>query len=534
MTVMMTRHPAWISDGSLLPDHHGYGQRAVDFLKWMRHPKSHSGRFHMDEWQERIVRKIYGTTRPDGSRQYRTVFLMVGRGGRKTALAAGLECLHLVGPERISGSQIYSAANSQKQAGLCHREMAGIIRNTPLLKRATKIQDTLKRVRYVKQDVIYEAMSADASNAHGLTPAFSFIDELHEFRSRDLLDAIRTGHNKTRNSLLFIATTAGAGRDTPAYDFYAYAKDVAANPEIDPTFLPIMFEAHADDDWQDEAIWREVNPGLDFGYPDLEGLQNYAREAAHRPSQRDAFRRLHLGIWLEQSESPWLDMAIYDEGARPIDLDELKGQPCFVGVDLGFTEDLSAIVAAFPRPDGTVIIVPYIYAAEDTLLQRQENDGQPWIKWRDEGHLLTTEGRSVDIDVIEDKIRELCETHDVEEIAIDRFGAHGVRRRLEDDGLPIFEHGQSFGHMGPPIKAIERLVLEGRLIHGGHPVLRNHFANAYLRADDMGNQRFQKGRDRSRKVDGAIAATMACGRADAAIEAGSVFDNYEPGSLVLG
>lgn len=535
MTETKTRRPAWIFDDSPLPDPHGHGQRAIDFLRWMNHPKSHTGKFELLPFQERIVRKVYGTTREGGIRQYRTVFLMVGRGARKSALAAGLELLHLVGPERIPNGNIYSAANSQKQAALIHREMAGIIRATPRLAKGITIQNTQKRCIYRKKDIIYEAMSADASNAHGLTPTtLTVIDELHEFRTSDLLDAIRTGHNKVRNSLLFIATTAGAGRDTPAYDFYCYARDVAADPSIDPTFLPILFEAQPDDDWRDESIWHAVNPGLADGFPDLDGLRSYAREAEHRPSQRQAFARLHLGVWLEQNESPWLDMAIYDEGARPIDLDALKGEPAFLGIDLGFTEDLAAIVAAFPRPDGTVIIVPFIYAADDTLLQRQEKDGQPWLQWKEDGHLFTTTGRSVDLNVIEEKIRELCETYDVEEIAIDRYGASGVRRRLEDDGLPIFEHGQTASHMGPPIKAVERLVLESRLIHDGHPVLRNHFANAYLRSDDMGNQRFQKGRDRSRKVDAAIAATMACGRADAAIEAGSVFDNYEPGSLVLG
>lgn len=528
-----TRRPEWLFDDSPLPDPHGYGQRAVDFLRWMNHPKSQSGKFELLPFQERLVRKIYGTTREDGTRQYRTVWFMVGRGARKTALAAGLELLHLAGPERVPSGNIYSAANSQKQSALIHREMAGIIRSTPWLKKRITIQNTLKRCHFRDDDVIYEAMSADASNAHGLSPLLTVVDEYHEFRTTDLMDAIRSGQNKLRNTLLLIATTAGAGRDTPAYDFYAYAKDVAADPSIDPTFLPVIFEAFPEDDFQDENVWRETNPGLADGFPDLESMRNYAREAAHRPSQRDAFRRLHLGVWLEQNESPWLDMAVYDEGARDFDPEHLKGAPCFLGVDLGFTEDLSAIVAAFPRQDGTLIVVPYIYAAEDTLAQRQEQDGQPWLEWRDDGHLLTTPGRSIDLDVIEAKIRELCEAHDVREIAIDRFGAFGIRKRLEEDGLPIFEHGQSFGHMGPAIKAVERLVLEGRLIHGGHPVLRNHFANAHLRADDMGNQRFQKGRDRARKVDGAIAAVMAAGRADAAVEAGSIFDDYEPGSLVL-
>ena len=83
-----TRRPEWLFDDSPLPDPHGYGQRAVDFLRWMNHPKSQSGKFELDPWQERIVRKVYGTTRPDGRRQYKKVFLMVGRGSRKTALAA--------------------------------------------------------------------------------------------------------------------------------------------------------------------------------------------------------------------------------------------------------------------------------------------------------------------------------------------------------------------------------------------------------------------------------------------------------------
>lgn len=528
-----TRRPEWVDDDSPLPDPHGYGQRAVDYIKWLRHPKAPGGRFQLDYWQERIIRKIYGTTRPDGQRQYRKVFLMVGRGSRKSSLAAAIELLHLAGPEKIPGGNVYSAANSQKQAAIIHREMASIIRSTPWLAKRIRIQNTQKRCIFKPEDIIYEAMSADASNAHGLSPLLTVVDEYHEFRTMDLMDAIESGQNKLPNTLLFIATTAGAGRDNPAYDLYSYAREIAEEPEKDPAFLPILFEAFPDDDFTDQEVWREVNPGLTMGYPDMDSMMNYSREATNRPSRRGAFKRLHLGIWQEQHEDPWIDMAVYDEGNKPIDLSEMAGEPCFLGVDLGFTEDLSAIVAAFPRPNREVAIVPFIYAAADTLHQRTEKDGQPWQQWVDDGHLLTTAGRSVDLDEVEEKIRDLCELFDVREIAIDRYGAHGIRKRLEDDGLPIFEHGQTFGYMGPAIKAIERLVLEGKLIHGGHPVLRNHFSNAYLRADDMGNQRFQKGRDRNRKVDGAIAATMACGRVDAAIEAGSIYDDYEPGSLVL-
>ena len=123
-------YPAWIYDGSEIPDPFGYGERAVKFLRLLKHPASTApGRaFQLYPWQERIVRRIYGPRHTDGSRIVKTVFLLVPRGNRKTSLAAALALLHTLGPERVPAGQVIFAACDREQAGIGFREASGIIR----------------------------------------------------------------------------------------------------------------------------------------------------------------------------------------------------------------------------------------------------------------------------------------------------------------------------------------------------------------------------------------------------------------------
>src|SRR5690606_14828749 len=182
---------------------HGKGEAAVKFIRALRHPKSRlpGNAFSLDRWQERIVRRIYGDTHDDGTRRIQELFLMVGRGNRKTSLIAACLMLHLVGPERLPMSTIASIANSREQSALTFKEMAGICRATPRILEAVHIQDTEKRITYRKHNIAYEALSSDAKSAHGRTDVVVFWDEGHAETKFDLLEAAETGLNKSPNTL---------------------------------------------------------------------------------------------------------------------------------------------------------------------------------------------------------------------------------------------------------------------------------------------------------------------------------------------
>jgi phage terminase large subunit-like protein len=528
-------YPTWIFDGSEIPDPFGYGERAVRFLRLLKHPNSTAPKnaFQLFPWQERIVRRIYGPRHPDGTRIVKNVFLMIPRGNRKTSLAAALALLHTIGPERVAAGQVIFAASDREQAGIGFREAANIVRMDPRLVAATKIYDahnSAKKITFSADDVTLIAVSSDGGAQHGKTPAFTLIDEIHVWKGRDLWEALRSGAAKISDSLTVIATTAGRGAENLGADQYDYARRVATGEIDNPAYLPILFEATADDDWHDEAVWHRVNPGLQHGFPSLDGLRTLAKEAEHRPADRYAFLQFNLNVWQAHSRDPLFEMATYDARRFEIELEDVEALPCWLGVDMSVNGDLTAIVAAWLHDDGQITVFPWFFVPGEDLKGRAERDGVPYLQWHDDGLIIATDGPVIEPEAVEDLIRELCARFDVQEVAFDPHLARTTMQRLFDDGFPTVEMRQAPLTMGVAAGHLERIV-NGKLIrHNGHPVLRQHFDSVVASRNDTGLIRLHKSK-RTDRIDGAIAAAMAVSRAVAAQSNQSKYNKPEAEGL---
>lgn len=521
-----------------VPDPLGYGQRAVDWLRKLKHPKSElpDNAFQLDPWQEEIVRKIYGPRNEDGTRIVRNVIMLLPRGNRKTSLGAALALLHTHGPEARPGGEVLTAAADRKQAKLAFTEAESIIRagDSELWTKGQqsrrhdaatqiKLQEYKNRLTFPNGSFL-ESLSSDAGTQHGRTPVFALMDEIHAWKKRDLYDVIRTGLVKVPGSLSIVITTAGRGQENIGFEVIDYARKVASGRVHDPATLPILFETHPDADWQDESVWRKANPGLEHGYPDIEGLRQLAREAAERPADREAFRQLHLNVWLGHSSDPFVEMLIYDQGSAPVDLNELAHEPCWLGVDLSSTSDLTAVVAAWRDGHDGFVVVPWFFCPEDNLDKRTQQSGYPYSRWADEGRIQATPGNVVDIRAVEDHIRDFCDRFDVREIAFDPHYARITMANLLEDGYPAIEMRQGWVTMGPAIRELEKAIIAGKFQHGGNPVLRWNFDNIAIQDDGKGNRSFHKGKARD-KIDGAVAAAMAVGRAALGEDTRSIYTN---------
>jgi len=507
-------YPAWLFDESPIDDPFGYGERAVRFLHALKHPKSRSKHqaFELHPWQERIVRRIYGPCHADGRRKVRTVAMLLPRGNRKTSLGAGLALLHAIGPERVPGGESLFAAADRKQARIGYEEALGILRADRRLNGKFRALDYKNRLVHDKSSNRLEAISCDAATQHGRTPGFALVDELHAWKKRELWDVIRTGLVKTPNSLLCVISTAGRGQENIGWDIYDYARKVARGEIEDEATLPILFETPQDADWRDEEVWKLVNPGLAHGFPDIEGLRQLAREAENRPSDREAFRQLHLNVWLDHSSDPFVDMAIYDACKGEVDLATLSNLPCWLAVDLSTVHDLTVIVACWRVNDDHYLVYPWFFCPRDGLRSKADRDGVPYVTWADEGFIEPTPGNVVDYRRIEEKVRELCDTFNVSEIAFDPWMAKVMMADLAEDGLPVVEMRQGMITMAPAIKELERAIVGKTFVHNGNPVLRWNFSNIAVETDKAGNKQFHKGKSRDR-IDGAQACAMAVARA---------------------
>ena len=149
---------------------------------------------------------------------------------------------------------------------------------------------------------------------------------------------------------------------------------------------------------------------------------------------------------------------------------------------------------------------------EENMELRVRRDHVPYDVWERQGFLQTTEGNVVHYGFIEKFIEELGERFNIREIAFDRWGAVQMVQNLEGMGFTVVPFGQGFKDMSPPTKELMKLVLEERVAHGGHPVLRWMMDNIYIRTDPAGNIKPDKEKS-TEKIDGAVATVMALDRA---------------------
>lgn len=283
----------------------------VDVINRLTHTKGPFAgqKFHLRPWQEhQIIRPLF-TIKDDGRRIYRTCLLMMPRKNGKTELAAALAIDGLMFDAEIGG-EIYSAASDKDQAALVFNVAAQMIRNDSILYGACEILDSQKRIVHRKSGSFYRAISAEAYSKHGFNASRVIYDELHAAQNRELWDVLTSSTGARAQPLIVAISTAGFDRHSILWELYQHGKKVLENPSLDPTFLPIFYEAEEGADWTDEKVWHQANPALG-DFRSLEEMRIAAARAKEIPAQENVFRRLYLNQWTEQA-SRWLQLTAWD------------------------------------------------------------------------------------------------------------------------------------------------------------------------------------------------------------------------------
>jgi phage terminase large subunit-like protein len=341
-----------------------------------------------------------------------------------------------------------------------------------------------------------------------------------------------------RQPLYFLITTAGRDKTSICYEIHCKALAVLDGTKIDPSFYPAVFGIEEGDDWNDEAVWRRVNPSIGVTIP-YETVRAAYEQAAQNPAEEMHFRQFRLNEWCN-ADVRWLPMDRWDACGEDLDEADFEGRECYCGLDLSSTIDLTSLVLVFP-PEGEdtkYTVLPFFWLPEEVIDLRTRRDHVPYAVWKKAGVFNTTEGNVVDYDVIVAFIAKLTERFHIREIAYDRYGAEKIRRDLEELGaehaFSVFPFGQGFVSMSPPSKDFYQFVMEGKMRHGQHPVLDWNLGNVIVDEDPAGNIKPNK-RKSTEKIDGAVAMIMGLARAtlQAAGSAESVYDREERGILFI-
>lgn len=482
--------------------------RKVRLINLLTHTKGpFAGQpFRLRPWQEqKIIRPLFRTVR--GRRVYRTCLLMMPRKNGKTELAAALALDGLMfDGER--GAEVYSAAADKDQAALVFNVAAQMVRNDPDLYGQCEILDSQKRIVHRKSGSFYRAISAEAYSKHGFNASRVIYDELHAAPSRELWDVLTSSTGARDQPLVIAISTAGYDRHSILWELYSHAKRVRENPTLDPTFLPVIFEAAADADWTDERIWHKANPALG-DFRSLEEMRVACARAREIPAQENTFRRLYLNQWTEQAER-WVPLVAWDACLVPMaDRTSLVGRRCYLGLDLSSTKDLTALVGVFPDDEGGFDVLAAFFVPAEQIRQRSTRDRVPYDQWSRDEFLTATAGPVVDYEAVRQRILDWSEAYDVRVIAYDPWNATDLVTRLEtQDGFRCVQMRQGVAALSAPTKSLEKAILSRTLRHDGHPVLRWNLGNVAVESDNAGNIKPSK-KVSTERIDGVVALVMA-------------------------
>jgi phage terminase large subunit-like protein len=309
---------------------------------------------------------------------------------------------------------------------------------------------------------------------------------------------------------LWVITTAGSNRSGICYEVRTFVTRLLDGVFEDDSQFGIVYGLDDGDDWTSEDSLMKANPNWGISVrPEILGpLQ---AKAMQLPSAMNNFKTKHLNEWVN-ADTAWMDMRSWDACAdQDLDIESFVGQPCWVGLDLASKTDIAALVVVFSHPeiaDAFAVFGKY-YLPEDTV---NANGNSQYPGWMHTGRLTVTPGNVIDFSWIEADLNDLSSRFAVQAVAFDPFQATQLSTRMMSEGLPMIEVRPTVLNFSEPMKTLEALVLQKKLVHDGDPVLGWMVSNVVAHLDAKDNIYPRKERAEN-KIDGIVALIMALSRA---------------------
>ena len=492
------------------------------FPHFLRHSKGDfAGKpFELQDWQQAdVMYPLFGWKNADGTRRFRIGLIELPKKNGKSTWAAGFGLYMLVG-DGERGAEVFSAATKQEQASIVHDEAIRMVDKSPELSKLLKVNRSTKNIAFAQTESYYRALSSEAHGSEGLNAHCIIVDELHAWSGTAFWDSLKFAGAARSQPLRLVITTAGNDQQSVCWQQHEYARQVIEGTVRDLRFFGYIRAAESSDDWHDPKVWYKANPSLGVTMKESDFAADVA-EADKTPSTQSSFKRYRLNVWDTQT-NPWMDVAEWNACYEAFDESMLEGMDCQAGLDLAKTRDTTSLQLVF-RQDDEYKVLSYFWLPEDTA--NAHDAPMEYKQWKRDGWLLTTKGNVCDYRFIKAFIGDLSRKFNITELAYDPWNAEQLTQELEDEfGITRVKFPQTITNFTGPMKELEKLILDRKIHHPNHPVMRWQFGNVSTKSDPSGNIRPVKPEQKEkRKIDGVVALIMALGRSSIS-EGGSVYE----------
>jgi phage terminase large subunit-like protein len=435
----------------------------VTFIETLcRHPDERGGdpaRIELIEWQrDEVLRPLFGWRRPDGRLRFKRGGIFVPKKNRKSSLMSQLAQYMLTC--HAPAQDVFLAANDRLQARTMYRMVRQSVEASPKLSKLLEVVDSRSIIRNKDTGKEIRCLSSDSWRNEGLNGSV-ILDEIHSFRTPDLVDALIYATRGTANGLVISISTAGSDRNGIGWRWWQDCELVIKDPNVNPTFYGLIYAADPEtDDFADPKVWKKANPSMGIAFPEDEFAADY-QDACTDPRKMSKFLRYSLNVW-QAADSRWfigpIDWAAC--GAGP--LEPQAGRACWVGVDLASNLDMTAVCFLFRETDGSYFAEWKYFVPRDTVPDRVRKDRIPYDDWIREGWVTVTDGGRLDHEAVARAIVEFGERHEIREVGCDPWQAGPLETLLQREGIKVRDIPQRTSYLNAPCKLLEALIVEKR------------------------------------------------------------------------
>ena len=478
---------------------------AIEFISTLKHftGKSSGQNFILEDWQAFIVANIVGWYWKDtDNRRYSSSYIEISRKQGKTALAAAL-CLYFLIADGEDGAEVDLAANSKEQAKIAFSFCSTFTK---------QLDPKAKYLKAYRDSILLDAnnsklrvFAADDSKLDGFNASFGLIDEYHSAKNSKVRDVIKSSMGMRQNPHLCTITTAGFDKTLPCYKLRSTAIDILNGLKEDDSMFIAIYCLDEDDEWMDEKNWVKCSPNLDVTVTS-KYIREQVQSAINNPSEEVGVKTKTLNLWCD-SAKVWLPETYIIKASKNVEWDSLKDQPCYVGVDLASTSDLTAVSYLVVK-DGIYYFKTDYYLPESAL--KEKADRELYKYWKQMGLLKITDGNVTDYDYITNDLMKYSDIVNIQKVGYDKYNSTQWAITATDLGLPLEEYPQTLGNFNKPTREMERLLLSGKAVVDNNEITRWCFKNVTLKSDYNGNVKPNKSIN-AKKIDGAISMIQALG-----------------------
>ena len=432
----------------------------------------------------------------------RTVYDKVARKNGKTALLAMLG-LYFEACDGESAPEIYVGATKEAQAKVLWEQAYQFVFKSRAL-RQFGFKNTQREIRFPANLGVFRFLGGDSKTLDGLNPSLAMIDEYHAHPNDGVREVLESAMGARKNPLLYIITTAGFDVNGVCAQYEEVCVDILEGRKQDDSTWIMIHDLDANDDWNDENVWVKANPNLGVSIS-LEYLRSEYQKAKNQPSKIPNFKTKHLNKYVDAPEV-WIPAEIWKANERQFDFNVFAKVGSYSGLDLASTKDLTAYVyVSDPDDDGYRYLKPFFFMPKDTIDARAKEDHVPYRYWVDAGYIIATQGNVTDYQVVKKTILQTQGIYSLKTLLFDGWNATDIIQQLQESGVNCEKFSQGIGTISWPTKQFERLVLEGKILHDGNPVMEWMLAGCVIYRDANDNMKVHKGHS-TRRVDGVVAA----------------------------